>query len=116
MSGLYNHPNNFSPVRAASPQIRPSDMDRYIIFFFYDQSLFHLLFLISFIHSFQSVSFRVACGVSETWTLHQSSSQLQSSLESRLLLLPDPYSPFISNIYFSIPQSRCRYNALNSHH
>ncbi|CAL5187341.1 unnamed protein product [Lathyrus oleraceus] len=27
MSGLYNHPNNFSPVRAASPQIRPSDMD-----------------------------------------------------------------------------------------
>ncbi|KAI4353019.1 hypothetical protein L6164_001997 [Bauhinia variegata] len=64
MSGLYNP--NFSPARAASPQIRTTpDVDRKDCSFL------------------QSILIGVASRASEAWTLHAGPSDMQSTVKSR---------------------------------
>ena len=111
MSGLYNP--NFSPARAASPQIRSTpDVDRYAslvisfckphhfffakdLVFFTDfvqvfvvyQSLcrdfYFLLSVLIVTYPLQSVLIRVISRTSKAWTFHASSSNMQPAVKSR---------------------------------
>jgi len=90
MSGLYN--SNFSPVRAASPQIRTNpEVDRYsyspsplqLDCFTSTHFLLFLILLLLLLLLFQSVPYGVAGRASEAWSFHASPSHLHSSLESR---------------------------------
>lgn len=103
MSGLYN--SNFSPARAASPQIRTTpDVDRYhalhfstFLFFNFDSfflllGVYQFLIYMGFFGFFFSLSFpqsvliRTVGRASKAWTFHASPSYMQPAVKSRLVI------------------------------